>query len=261
MVDRYWRQEINSVKDNVENSMQISSILLKLKEYDEKLDDIEKITTNEENISSNLSKINNIENDIAIKIKKNIYKKTFVISNMSTNKNSDLIADIYINSKFTTDGIIKFNTIYNYSYDKTNNFSHVYNFYSNNEKFKRVVLNHNITSNVVNDKFDIQGINSTRINILIYIVNNNKKNKLIELFDYNTVQVIYNDNTGVLISDISKNNISSNLEIINTNKNNISSNLEQITDIKSLLPSSEIFKKTYSITKQSFKLYSNVVYL
>ena len=86
----------------------------------------------------------------------------------------------------------------------------------------------------MNDKFDIQGINSTRINILIYIVNNNKNNKLIELFDYNTVQVIYNDNIDVLKSDINKNNISSNLEIIDTNKNNISSNLEQITDIKSL---------------------------
>ena len=194
MVDRYWRQEINSIKDNIENSMQISSILLKLKE---KLDDFGKITTNEENISSNLLKINNIENDIAIKIRKDVYKKTFVISNMSTNKNSDLIADIYIYSKFTTDGIIKFNAIHNYSYDKTNNFSHVYNFYSNNKKFKRVVLNHNITSNVVNDKFNIQGINSARINILIYIVNNNKKNKLIELFDYNIVQVIYNDNIDV----------------------------------------------------------------
>ena len=124
MVDRYYRK-INDVENDIENSMQISSILLKLKEYDEKLGDLSKIYKNEGNISSNLSKINNIENDIAIKIRKDIYNKTFVISNMSTNKNSDLLADIYINSKFTTDGIIKFNAIYNYSYDKTNNFSHV----------------------------------------------------------------------------------------------------------------------------------------
>ena len=197
MVDRYWRK-IEDVENDIENAMQLSNILLKLKGYDKKLEGLSKIDTNEGNMSSNLSKINNIENDIAIKIRKDIYNKTFVISNMSTNKNSDLIADIYINSKFTTDGIIKFNAIYNYSYDKTNNFSHVYNFYSNDEKFKRVVLNHNIISNVVNDKFEIQGINSTRINILIYIVNNNKNNKLIELFDYNTVQVIYNDNIDVL---------------------------------------------------------------
>ena len=126
--------------------------------------------------------------------------------------------------------LLKFNAIYNYSYDKTNNFSHAYNFYSNGEKFKRVVLNHNIISNVANDKFEIQGINSTRINILIYIINNNKNNKLIELFDYNTVQVIYNDNIDVLKSDRNKNNISSNLSKINDNENSISNNLSKIND-------------------------------
>ena len=39
MVDRYW-QKIESVENNIENSMQISSILLKLKGYDEKLGDL-----------------------------------------------------------------------------------------------------------------------------------------------------------------------------------------------------------------------------
>ena len=94
-------------------------------------------------------------------------------------------------------------------------------------------LNHNNISNVVNDKFDIQGVNSTKINLLIYLVNNNKDNKSIELFDYNTVQVIYNDNIDTLKSDINKSNISSNLEIINTNKKDISSNLEIINTNKS----------------------------
>ena len=135
-----------------------------------------------------------------IKIRKDIYKKTFIIPNMSTNYNSKNIADIYINSKFTTDGIIKIDTNYNYSYDKTNNFTHVYKFYNNGKKIKEVRLNHDIISNVVNDKFDIQGINSTKINILIYLVNGNKNNKSIELFDYNTVQVIYNDDIDVLKS-------------------------------------------------------------
>ena len=61
MVDRYWRQ-IESVGNDIENAMQISSILLKLKGYD---DDIEKIDTNENNISSNLGKINDNENSIS----------------------------------------------------------------------------------------------------------------------------------------------------------------------------------------------------
>ena len=36
MVDRYFRK-IESVENDIENSMQISSILLKLKGYDDKL--------------------------------------------------------------------------------------------------------------------------------------------------------------------------------------------------------------------------------
>ena len=144
---------------------------------------------------------------------------------MSTTFNSKNIGDIYSISNFTTDGIIKIDANYNYSYDKTNNFSHVYKFYNNGKKFKEIKLKHNIISNVVNDKFDIQGVNSTKIDILIYLVNNNKDNKSIELFDYNTVQVIYNDNIDTLKSDTNKSNISSNLGKIDTNKNNISSNL------------------------------------
>ena len=60
-----------------------------------------------------------------------------------------------------------------------------------------------------------------------------KNNKSIELFDYNTVQIIYNDNIDTLKSDTNKSNISSNLEITNTNKNDISSNLEIINTNKS----------------------------
>ena len=55
MVDRYWRK-IESIKNDVENSMQISSILLKLKGYDDRLSDLSKIGNNENNISSNLEK-------------------------------------------------------------------------------------------------------------------------------------------------------------------------------------------------------------
>ena len=112
MVDAYWRK-IESVENNIENSMQISSILLKLKGYDEKLSDLSKIGNNENNISSNpgkignnennissnlskignnennissnLGKIDNIRNNTSVKIRKDIYKKAFIISNLSTN--------------------------------------------------------------------------------------------------------------------------------------------------------------------------------
>ena len=64
MVDRYWRK-IESVENDIENSMQISSILLKLKGYDEKLGDLSKIGNNENNISSNLGIINTNKNNIS----------------------------------------------------------------------------------------------------------------------------------------------------------------------------------------------------
>ena len=69
MVDRYYRK-IESVENDIENSMQISSILLKLKENDKKLDDLSKIDTNENNISSNLEKINDNENSISNNLEK-----------------------------------------------------------------------------------------------------------------------------------------------------------------------------------------------
>ena len=54
--------------------------------------------------------------------------------------------------------------------------------------------------------------------------------------------------------------ISNNSGQITTNESAISSNLEQINDIKSILPKSEIFKKTYSITNQSFRFTKNIIY-
>ena len=61
MVDRYYRK-IEDVENNIENAMQISSILLKLKGYD---DDLGKIEDNENNISDNLGKINTNTNNIS----------------------------------------------------------------------------------------------------------------------------------------------------------------------------------------------------
>ena len=63
MVDRYWRK-ITDVENNIENSIQISGILLKFKGYDEKFGDLSKIGNNENNISSNLGKIDANKNNI-----------------------------------------------------------------------------------------------------------------------------------------------------------------------------------------------------
>ena len=55
MVDFYWRQ-IDDMKNDLENSIQISAILLKLKEQDAKIKDIE---ANKDIIKSNKTKIDN----------------------------------------------------------------------------------------------------------------------------------------------------------------------------------------------------------
>ena len=95
MVDRYWRK-IGSIENDIENSMQISSILLKLKEYDGKLGNLSKIGNNENNISSNLGKIDTNKNNISsnlgkIDTNKNNISSTLEILN--TNK-SDISSNL-----------------------------------------------------------------------------------------------------------------------------------------------------------------------
>ena len=82
MVDRYYRK-IESIENNIENAMQIPSILLKLKEYDEKLDDLSKIGNNEGNVSSNLSKIGDNENNISSNLSKIGDNENNISSNLS----------------------------------------------------------------------------------------------------------------------------------------------------------------------------------
>ena len=81
MVDKYWRKT-ESVKNAIENSMQISSILSKLKGYDNKLGDLSKIGDNENNISSNLGKIGNNENNISTNLSKIGYNESNISSNL-----------------------------------------------------------------------------------------------------------------------------------------------------------------------------------
>ena len=100
--------------------------------------------------------------------------------------------------------------------------------------------------------------------------NNNKIDSLLAV-DKNIIKDVSSNlekistNEGAISSNLGKINtnegaISSNLEIINTNKSDISSNLNQINDIKYILPTLEIFKKTYSIKNQSFKFNSNIIF-
>ena len=257
MVYQYWR-EIESVENDIENAMQISSILLKLKEYDNNLGKIdtntgsissnsglintntndisdnsglistnegnissnsEQISTNTGNILSNLSKLNNIENNLILV--DDIYNETFPISRFSVTYEDNRIFYRQLYSNFNTNGVIKINAKYNYVYDENYTLRHIYRFFNNRIQFKKIELQHDRSSNVINDKFEIQGIDSNRIDIAIYY-ENNIDNKKIELVGINTIQINYIENNSKL--DINKNNISSNKGLIETNTSNISDN-------------------------------------
>ena len=111
MVDRYWRK-IESAENDIENSMQISGILLKLRGYDEKLGDLSKIGNNESNISFNLGKIGDDKNDISSNLgkinnnKSNIDEINENLSNIDFNSNNKysiekfFIYDIEIESSY-----------------------------------------------------------------------------------------------------------------------------------------------------------------
>ena len=97
MVDAYWRK-IESVENDIENSMQISSILLTLKGYDEKLSDLSKIRNNENNISSNLGKIDTNKSDISSNIGKIDTNKNDISSNLEKiNTNDNIIVEMNSN--------------------------------------------------------------------------------------------------------------------------------------------------------------------
>ena len=84
MVDRYFRK-IEDVENDIENAMQISSILLKLKAYDA---DLSKIGDNENNISSNLGKINSHSSTISSNFKQTT-RNANTISTNSTQINTN----------------------------------------------------------------------------------------------------------------------------------------------------------------------------
>ena len=244
----YYRKPINKVVNDVKLKMGLSALTLKLSENNKKIDDligvdknIKKdvssnsdlidtntsnissnsglISTNTGNISSNLSKLNNIENNLILV--DDIYNETFPISRFSLKWKNNRIFYRQIYSNFTTNGIIKINAKYNYVYDENYTLKHVYRFFNNRIQFKKIELDHDRSSNVINDKFEIQGIDSNRIDIAVYYENNTDSKK-IELVGINTIQINYIENNSKL--DINKNNISSNSGLISTNTSSISDN-------------------------------------
>ena len=214
-----------------------------------------KINTNTGSISSNLSKITNIENNLIID--DDIYNESFDIPRFSVTYKDNRIFYRTIYSNFTKNGIIKINAKYNYVYDENYTLRHVYRFYNNRRQFKKIILDHDRSSKVINDKFEISGINSTKIDIAIYY-DNNTDSKKIELIGHNTIQINYIENNSKL--DINKNNISSNLGKINDNTGLISTNTSDISDNSGLISTntSDISSNLSKINTNTSSISSNL---
>ena len=137
---------------------------------------------------------------MTVKIRKDIFKKTYIISNetisFTSNKTFKIFsASIYIN--YTNKGIVNINTNYHYSFENNiNKFFHLYKIFDNNYKsLKEITLYHkdNLNDSIIQEKFSFETKNTYKLQIIIYLVNNEWDNDSIDLFDYNFIRFVYND--------------------------------------------------------------------
>ena len=213
MVDRYWRQ-IESVENNVENSMQIAGILLKLKGYDQKLGDLGKITTNEGNISSNLGKIDTNKNNID-EINSNLTNIDFNSNNkysienffiynieiendytLSKDKPDFSIFKYTLEDDFKKDGVLEINCKLLYDYTTYNNIGalmHVFKLYdeNNNLLYEYKNLKSNAGDNLKDDLTQIDlfytklnnNYSTIKIELVLSILDNMNKSVTCKLYD------------------------------------------------------------------------------
>ena len=255
MVDRYYRK-IENVENDIKNSMQISGILLKLKEYDNRLSDLEKIGNNTNNISSNLEKIDdNLEkiNDIkSLLPTSKIFKKTYSITNQSFQFTRDIVyfklLEIEISNNFNKDGKLEFDGDIYYRYDNLqrdhHRLQHEYRIFDdkNNLLYKKILnktntsdLNFDNNIMLVKDNFYVtfnNNYNKIKIILDLYRVYRHGTGQFnLELINGSFINVSYLDKNDISLKiEDNENNISSNLGKIGDNENNISSNLSKIGD-------------------------------
>ena len=243
MVDQYYKK-IKDVENNIENAMQISSILLKLKEYD---NDLEKIDTNENNISSNLTKINDNENSISNTLEKigNIsefilksdkdFEKTYNIEPQIFRFNKDnnffSILEKEIKHDFIKNSLLFVKNNIFYKYDNLSNdfhrCQHEYKIYDNDDNLIHKYLFNKDTYYDENSN----NILNTSEDFCICFKNSYKKIKIIlELHRHNrhgfgniNLEIDKNNNSYIKVDYIEK-GISDNSGLINTNSSSIANN-------------------------------------
>ena len=202
IVDKYYRSIIQNI-DNVRMKFDISTLLVKSKEHDSKIENNEtiissnltKIGTNETNISSNLSKIETNETNISSNLTKIGTNKTNIFSNLSkietneTNISSNLskieINETNISSNFTLINSIQennfkiSNNVFNDKYDiekqsfNFNKNSHSYILFQKNFDYYFNTDGELIINNIINYKYDNLKNDINRLTHLYEFYNNN----------------------------------------------------------------------------------------
>ena len=204
VVDKYYRKLSENI-DNLKMKFDISSLLVKSKEHDSKID------TNESNISGNKSLIDTNESNIS-------GNKSLIDTN--TNNITNNLSKINDNNNNINNNLSKINT-------NNNNFTSVLNKSNNNVS--------SISSNLNKINTNLSKItnNTNKINNNTSLIDNNRNNISSNSSLINTYIKglnLINTNTSNNSSDISNN-----LSLIDTNKNNITNNynLTQINKKKS----------------------------
>ena len=246
MTHRYWRK-IEDVGNDIENAMQISSILLKHQVYDKKLEELSKIDTNEGNISANLEKINDNENSISNNLGKidNIsefilksdkdFEKTYNIESQTFrfNKNNHFftIFEKEIEHNFIKNTLlfIKNNIYYKYDdlEDDYHRCQHEYNIYNDENNLIHKYLFNKDT--YYNENSDILNTNEE---FCIYFKKNYNKIKIVlELHRHNRHgfgNINLEINNGYIKVDYIEKGFLDNLHLVNLNTGSISTNSGKI---------------------------------
>ena len=262
----YYRNPINKVINDVKLKMQIGALTLKLNENNKKIDDLigvdknikKDISTNSglidantSNISSNLGKINNIENDLVDFTThysiENIYAHNITLEKEFTLNSSNPEQHVFtynIEDDFKIDSYLEVNTniLYDYkTYSNIGRLSQIFRFYDekntlideiklaktnsgdnlyenlNEKNIFYIKINHNCST--ISIKLFIGFLHKTSSNIIVKIINPLKSNYLWVKY-YKKIKKLSIDND---LSDL-ESNISSNTGLINTNTSDISSN-------------------------------------
>ena len=145
IVDKYYRRIIQNI-DNVKMKFDISSLLVKTKEHDSEID------TNKNNIASNLTTLNDVDNDlISLRGRINTHQNDIqrINTNINDNRNNtssnlSKINDIEQNNLEITD------EVFNNSFDITNQ---SFNFNSSTHSYK--LFEKVIENNMVNGELEI----------------------------------------------------------------------------------------------------------